>query len=70
MWLPDPLSSDIEATPERRRRTRLRAVPVWAWTVDEPHDMRRAIDLGVDAIYTNHPRRLLEVLSRAGNPDS
>ena len=42
----------------------LRAVQVWAWTVDDPEDMDRMAGLGVDAIYTNFPRRLKDVITR------
>ena len=49
-------------TAELVRLARLRAVPVWVWTVDDPAEMARMIGLGVDAIYTNHPRRLLDLL--------
>jgi len=42
------------------RRAHLRALPVWAWTVDGEKDMRRLIDMGVDAIYSNWPERLLK----------
>ena len=41
----------------------LKALPVWAWTVDDEEDMRRLIDMGVDAIYTNWPEKLLKILS-------
>ena len=47
---------------------RLRARPVWAWTVDDPEDMRQMIDLDVDAIYTNYPRRLLDLLDHPTGP--
>lgn len=32
------------------------------WTVDEPKDMQRAIQLGVDGITTNYPDRLIQLL--------
>ena len=37
-------------------------LPVRVWTVDEEADMRRMIDLGVDAIITNTPDRLAALL--------
>ena len=49
-------------TSELVRLAHFRAIPVWTWTVDRPDDMRRLIQLGVDAIYTNYPKRLLGVL--------
>jgi len=36
------------------------------WTVDEPEEMERLIDLGVDGIVTNVPDRLLKVLEQRG----
>jgi len=51
-------------TPELIRRAHLRALPVWTWTVDDRKDMRRLLYMGVDAIYTNWPERLLEVTGR------
>ena len=44
------------------KRAHLKALPVWTWTVDDEEDMRRLIDMGVDAIYTNWPERLLKIL--------
>jgi len=37
-------------------------LPVRVWTVNEPDDMQRMIDLGVDAIITDYPDRLVELL--------
>lgn len=42
-------------------KAHLRGLSVWAWTVDNIDDMIRLIDLGVDAIYSNYPKKLLEV---------
>lgn len=51
-------------TSELIRRAHLRTLPVWAWTVDNEADMIRLIQMGVDAIYSNWPERLLKVLER------
>jgi glycerophosphoryl diester phosphodiesterase len=37
---------------------------VHVWTVDEPEDVELVIGLGVDAIITNHPGRVLARLAR------
>jgi glycerophosphoryl diester phosphodiesterase len=42
------------------RRARL---PVQVWTVDEPRTMHYLLDIGVDAIMTNRPRVLFDVLA-------
>ncbi len=55
-------------TEELVRLAHLRATQVWAWTVDEPEDMRRLIAMGVDALYTNVPRHLLAALADRAEP--
>ena len=37
---------------------------VGVWTVDDEETLSRCQGLGVDAVYTNRPRRLLEALAR------
>lgn len=46
------------------RRARRRGYRINAWTVDTPEAMRRMIDVGVDAMTTNHPAQLRELLPR------
>ena len=50
-------------TPERLAWFHERGKSVAVWTVNDPADMRRFIELGVDAIITNHPDTLRDVLA-------
>jgi glycerophosphoryl diester phosphodiesterase len=43
-------------------------LPVVVWTVNEPDDMARFIEYGVDAIVTDYPDRLHQVLTSYGLP--
>ncbi len=36
-----------------------RGLGVWVWTVNQPGDMRRLRALGVDAMFSDHPARLV-----------
>jgi glycerophosphoryl diester phosphodiesterase len=38
-------------------------VPVLAWTVDDPADVERVVDAGVDGVITNDPGNLLATLA-------
>ncbi|HSF15576.1 MAG TPA: glycerophosphodiester phosphodiesterase [Vicinamibacteria bacterium] len=46
---------------EWTRRTNVR---VQAWTVNDPKDMERLLEMGVSGILTDYPDRLLELLGR------
>lgn len=54
--------SHVHVTPRLVRAARMRGLAVWTWTVDDPARMRELVEMGVDSITTNYPRRLLEVL--------
>ncbi|GLW64861.1 putative glycerophosphoryl diester phosphodiesterase precursor [Actinomadura rubrobrunea] len=56
------------ATPELVDQAQTLALPVVVWTVNEPEEMSRFVDYGVDAIVTDYPDRLRAVLARRGLP--
>ena len=47
-------------------KARARGMKVNTWTVDDPDEMRRLIGAGVDAIISNYPDRLLQVVKEYG----
>jgi glycerophosphoryl diester phosphodiesterase len=48
------------------RRAHDAGVAVIAWTIDEPDEMHRLLDLGVDGINTDVPTKLKSVLEQRG----
>lgn len=52
-----------DVTPETMQLARALNLSVSCWTVDEPDEMRRQAALGVDAILTDRPDRLAQVLA-------
>ena len=50
--------------PDDVQTLRAQGILINVWTANSPDDMERAISLGVNAIITDYPRRLREMLSR------
>jgi glycerophosphoryl diester phosphodiesterase len=54
----------VRAHPRYVERAQRRGSSVHVWTVDADEDIARCRDLGVDAIITNRPKRVLDALGR------
>jgi len=60
---PDWWSPNFEVvTPENVKYCHDRGIKVVPWTVDNPEDIKRIADYGVEAIISNYPDRLIEIL--------
>jgi glycerophosphoryl diester phosphodiesterase len=55
----------VRRWPETVERQRRRGHEVFVWTVDEPADVSLCLQVGVDAIITNHPRAVLDAVRGA-----
>jgi glycerophosphoryl diester phosphodiesterase len=55
----------VRAHPRYVERCRRHGHPVHVWTVDRPEDVELCLELGVQAVITNRPGRVLETLGRA-----
>ncbi len=58
-----PLTLVNERTVERAHR---RGLQVHVWTIDDPAEMRRLLDIGVDGLMTDRPAVLKDVLTERG----
>jgi glycerophosphoryl diester phosphodiesterase len=50
------------------RSCREHGIPIGVYTVDKPRKMKRWVKKEIDAIFTNHPDRLIEVLGKVPAP--
>ena len=55
-------------TPELVHEAHGKGLKVLPWTVNNPADMERLIDMGVDGIITDYPDRLRRVIAAKGLP--
>jgi glycerophosphoryl diester phosphodiesterase len=53
-------------TPSELKEAHALGVKVLPWTVNDPSEMRKLIDLGVDGIVTDYPDRLRAVMAEKG----
>ena len=62
-----PAHKNVPIVDERfLRAAHDRLLPVHVWTIDEPDEMHRLLDLGVDGIMTDRPSVLKDVLLSRG----
>ena len=52
-------------TKKMQRRCQKLEIPIGIYTVNDPRRMRRLVKKGINAIFTDHPDRLLEILELA-----
>lgn len=57
-----------DVTPAAVSEARQAGIKVVVWTVNEPRDITRMIDLGVDGIISDYPDRLREIAAARGLP--
>ena len=64
--LPPTYGDTPVVTPEVVAEAHRRGMHVHVWTIDEPEEMARLLDLGVDGLMTDRPAVLKEVLRSRG----
>ena len=65
MQIPEKAKGLTILTPRLIAAAKARNIDVHVWTVNDPGDMRRLIDMGVDGIITDYPDRMFEMLNTA-----
>lgn len=65
--VPEYSGDRLVLSPRFVRGAHANNVAVHPWTIDDPADMARFLDMGVDGIITDRPDLMLEVLTARGN---
>jgi glycerophosphoryl diester phosphodiesterase len=60
IWSPD----FRDLTPEVLAAARAEKLRIVAWTVNEPADIARMIEAGIDGIISDYPDRVIEITKR------
>lgn len=58
----------VDLTPASLKEAKALGLAVLPWTVNEPADMERLIEWGVDGLITDYPDRLRDVMAARGLP--
>ena len=64
MQIPEEAKGLTILTPRLIAAAKARNIDIHVWTVNDPDDMRRLIDMGVDGIITDYPDRMFEILNK------
>jgi len=62
LQIPTHFGGQPLVTPELISHARAHEVAIHVWTVNDPEEMARLLDLGVDGIVTDHPERMVRLL--------
>lgn len=63
LQIPTHFGSHRLVTPELVAHAHRHGVQVHVWTINDPDEMRRLFDLGVDGIVSDHPARVRDVVA-------
>ncbi|MGH0029686.1 MAG: glycerophosphodiester phosphodiesterase [Myxococcota bacterium] len=64
LQIPAEFAGNPLVTPELLALAHAHRVQVHVWTINEPDEMARLLDLGVDGIVSDFPARMVELLAR------
>ncbi len=65
--IPDEFAGKPLVTDELVRHAHAHCIAVHVWTINEPSEMQRLLDLGVDGLVTDHPGRMAELVRARGD---